>query len=177
VPPADLNLRTFTTPVLVEAADTGPFFHDNSITTIEGAVEFYNSESFNNSPIGRNIKNLDPNGFGIHLEATEVEAVAAFLRVINVLENIRSSVDLENRAKFATSHSQAQELIRLSISELEDAIEVLDGGHLHPEAQKKLRQAAAIDALAQATPSANLRNQLINQALSLKNSARGDIAY
>ncbi|HYP29982.1 MAG TPA: hypothetical protein VE262_24960 [Blastocatellia bacterium] len=177
VPPADLNLRTFNTPVLVEAADTGPFFHDNSITTIEGAVEFYNSESFNNSPIGQNIKNLDPDGLGIHLEATEVEAVAAFLRVINVLENIRSSVDLENRAKSATSLSQAQELIKLSISELEDAIEVLGGGHLHPEAQKKLRQAAAIDALAQATPSANLRNQLINQAISLKNSARGDIAY
>jgi hypothetical protein len=54
---------------------------------------------------------------------------------------------------------------------------VLGGGHLHPEAQKKLRQAAAISAVAQAVPSANLRNQLINQAIALKNSARGDIAY
>ena len=49
-----------------------------SITTIEGAVEFYNSESFNNSPIGQNIRSLDPSGIGIHLETTEVEAVAAF---------------------------------------------------------------------------------------------------
>jgi len=177
VPPADLNLRTFNTPVLVEAADTGPFFHDNSITTIEGAVEFYNSTSFNNSPIGQNIKNLDPSGMGIHLEATEVEAVAAFLRVINVLENVRSSTDLETRAKTATGFSQAQELLKLSLSELEDAIEVLDGGHLHPEAQKKLRQAAAIDAVALVTPSSNLRNQLINQAIALKNSARADIAF
>ena len=63
-PPADLNRRTFNTPVLVEAADTGPFFHDNSITTIEGAVEFYNSDSFNNSPIAQNIKFLDPSGIG-----------------------------------------------------------------------------------------------------------------
>ena len=163
--------------MLVEAADTGPFFHDNSITTIEGAVEFYNSDSFNNSPIGQNIKNLDPSGMGIHLEATEVEAVAAFLRVINVLENIRSTVDLETRAKSANSFSQAQELIKLSLSELDDAIEVLDGGHLHPEAQKKLRQAAAIDAVALVTPSSTLRNQLINQAVALKNSARADIAY
>ena len=177
VPPADLNKRTFNTPVLVEAADTGPFFHDNSITTIEGAVEFYNSDSFNNSPIGQNIKNLDPSGMGIHLEATEVEAVAAFLRVINVLENIRSSIDLETRAKSATSFSQAQELLKLILSELDDAIEVLDGGHLHPEAQKKLRQAAAIDAVALVTPSSTLRNQLINQAVALKNSARADIAY
>jgi cytochrome c peroxidase len=175
-PPADLNLRTFNTPVLVEAADSGPFFHDNSISTIEGAVEFYNSDSFNNSPIGRNIKFLDPNGLGIHLEATEVEAVAAFLRVINVLENIRSSADLEARAKSATSFSQAQELLKLSISELGDAIEVLDGGNLHPEAQKKLRQASAINAVALLAPSSSLRNQLINQAVALINSARSDIA-
>ena len=175
--PADQNKRTFNTPVLVEAADTGPFFHDNSITTIEGAVAFYNSDSFNNSPIGQNIRSLDPNGLGIHLEATEVEAVAAFLRVINVLENVRSSVDLESRAKSATSFSQAQELIKLSISELGDAIEVLEGGHLHPEAQKKLRQAAAIDAVALLTPVSNLRNQLIDQAIALKNSARADMVY
>ena len=29
---------TFNTPPLVEAADTGPFFHNNSVSTIEGAV-------------------------------------------------------------------------------------------------------------------------------------------
>jgi cytochrome c peroxidase len=177
VTPPDLNKRTFNTPVLVEAADTGPFFHDNSITTIEGAVAFYNSDSFNNSPIGRNIKSLDPNGLGIHLEATEVEAVAAFLRVINVLENIRSSVDLETKAKAANGFPQAQELLKLSLSETGDALEVLEGGRLHPEAQKKLRQAAALDAAALVTPNAALRNQLINQAMALKNSARSDIAY
>ena len=175
--PPDLNKRTFNTPVLVEAADTGTFFHDNSISTIEGAVEFYNSDSFNNSPIGRNIKSLDPSGIGIHLETTEVEAVAAFLRVINVLENIRSSVDLENRAKTATSFSQAQELLKLSLSELDDAIEVLDGGRLHPDAKKKLRQAAAIDAVALVTSSSSLRNQLINQAIALKNAARAEMVY
>ena len=94
-----------------------------------------------------------------------------------MLENIRSSIDLETRAKTANGFSQAQELLKLSLSELDDAIEVLDGGHLHPEAQKKLRQAAAIDAVALVTPSSNLRNQLINQAIALKNSARADMAY
>lgn len=177
VPPADLNLRTFNTPVVVEAADTGPFFHDNSITTIEGAIEFYNSNSFNNSPIGQNIKNLDPSGMGIHLEATEVEAVAAFLRVINVLENIRSSVDIENRAKLATSGSQARELLKLSISELQDALDVLSGGGLHPEARKKLVQAAVLDAAALIAPTTSTRNALINQALALKNAARADMVF
>jgi cytochrome c peroxidase len=175
--PSDINKRTFNTPVLVEAADTGPFFHDNSISTIEGAVEFYNSDSFNNSPVGQNIKSFTPEGIGIHLEPTEVEAVAAFLRVINVLENIRSSVDLESRAKAATSFSQAQELLKLSLSELDDAIEVLDGGRLHPEVRKKLRQAAAIDAVALVTPNSSLRNQLINQAIALKNAARAEMVF
>ena len=161
---------SFNTPVVVEAADTGPFFHNNAITTIEGAVDFYNSNAFNQAP-----------GFGaliggIRLEATEVEAVAAFLRVINALENIRSSVDLENRAKNATSFSQAQELIKLSIAELEDAREVLDCGNLHPEAQQKLLAAAAIDALALITSNQSARNALINQAIALKNAAKSDLA-
>ena len=93
---------SFNTPVLVEAADTGPFFHNNSIETIEGAVDFYNSKAFNEAP-----------GFGaliggIRLDATEVVAVAAFLRVINVLENERSARDLLNRAKIATSNAQGK---------------------------------------------------------------------
>jgi cytochrome c peroxidase len=165
-PSGGIGNGSFNTPVLVEAADTPPFFHNNSITTIEGAVDFYNSEAFNNPP-----------GFGsliggIRLEATEVEAVAAFLRVINALENIRSSIDLENRAKVAVSFSQAQELLKLSISELEDAIEVLDCGQLHPDAVRKLREALAIDVVALVTPNQGARNALINQAITRKNQAK-----
>ncbi|HLG13582.1 MAG TPA: hypothetical protein VJH03_03530 [Blastocatellia bacterium] len=157
---------TFNTPVLVEAADTGPFFHNNSIATIEGAVDFYNSAAFNNPP-----------GFGsliggIRLEATEVEAVAAFLRIINALENIRSATDLEQRAKVAVSFSQAQELLKLSIVELEDAIEVLSCGDLHPDAVAKLKESLAIDLIAVLVHDTSARNALINQAIARKNSAR-----
>ena len=67
--------------------------------------------------------------------------------------------------------SVRQELLKLALPELGDANEVLEGGHLHPEAQKKLRQAAAIDAVALVTPISTLRNQLINQSIALKNSA------
>lgn len=162
--------RTFNTPVLVEAADTGPFFHNNAIDTIEGAVAFYNGDSFNNTALAQGIG-------GINLDATEIVSLAAFLRAINTLENIRSSIDLETRAKNAVSFSQAQELIKLSLAELEDAIEVLDGGNLHPEAQKKLVAAAGIDALALVTPTQGLRNALLNQALALKASARSDVAF
>lgn len=165
-PTGGIGNGSFNTPVVVEAADTGPFFHNNSITTIEGAVDFYNSEAFNQAP-----------GFGaviggIRLEATEVEAVAAFLRVINALENIRSSIEIENRAKNAVNFSQAQELLRLSITELQDAIDVLDCGNLHPDAVRRLREAATLDAVALVTQAPGARNNLINQAINRKNQAK-----
>lgn len=157
---------SFNTPVLVEAADTPPFFHNNSIMTIEGAVDFYNSEAFNNAP-----------GFGsliggIRLEATEVEAVAAFLRVINALENIRSSVELEQRATTTGNFNTAQELLKLSIADLQDAIEVLSCASLHPDAQMRLKEALAIDVVALVTSNDGARNLLINQAIAKKNQAK-----
>jgi hypothetical protein len=174
-PTGGLGNGTFNTPVVVEAADTPPFFHNNAITTIEGAVDFYNSDAFNRAP-----------GFGgvltgdaglINLAATEVESVAAFLRVINALENIRSSLDLENRAKNATSFSQAQELLKLSIAELDDAIDVLKCGGLHLDARQKLLEAAVLDGLALLTPNESLRDALISQAIQLKAQARNLIRF
>ncbi|MEW6208975.1 MAG: hypothetical protein AB1631_11455 [Acidobacteriota bacterium] len=164
---------SFNTPVLVEAADTPPFFHNNTITTIEGAVDFYNSDAFNKAPGFGGI--ITGNAGLIKLAATEVEAVGAFLRVVNGLENIRSSIDLETRAKSAVSFSQAQELLRLSIAELADALEVLQCGRLHHDARVKLAQAAAIDAIALVTSNRTLRNALIDQAIHLKRAARADM--
>jgi cytochrome c peroxidase len=164
-----LNQRTFNTPVLVEAADTGPFFHNNSVETIEGAVAFYTGDAFNNSPAGQLAS-------GIELDATEIVSLAAFLRVINSLENIRSSVDLVNRAKTATNLAQAQELIKLSISELEDAIQVLDGGGLHPVTQSRLRTALTIQVGSLLLSSQTARNVLLNQSLSQQAAARTDMS-
>lgn len=65
----------FNVPPLVEAADSGPFFHNNAIETIEGAVGFYDGESFNNSPAGRALARLDPEGKGIELDGTQVVAI------------------------------------------------------------------------------------------------------
>jgi hypothetical protein len=103
--------------------------------------------------------------------------VAAFLRVLNTLENLRSTLDLEQRAKAASSTAQARELLKLALSELQDALDVLRGGKLHPEAQRKLEQAAALDAAALIAPNANARNALIDQAVALQNAARSDLAY
>ncbi|HEU4508257.1 MAG TPA: hypothetical protein VFR78_08475 [Pyrinomonadaceae bacterium] len=171
-PPAGvfgLGDGTFNTPVLVEAADTGPFFHSNVVNTIEEAVNFYNSSQFNNAPgFGAQIG-------GIRLEATEVSAVGAFLRVINALENIRSALEIEGRARNARFLNDSVDLLRLSISELQDAVDVLHGGGLHPEAQQKLRRAIELDQQALTTSSRSARQALIDEAIALKTSARSDL--
>ena len=160
---------TFNTPVLVEAGDTAPFFHSNVINTIEEAVNFYNSTQFNTDPgFGAQIG-------GINLEATEVSAVGAFLRVINALENIRSAIEIETRARNARFLNDSVDLLKLSISELQDAVDVLHGGGLHPEAQQKLRRAIELDQQALTTNSRSSRQALIDQAIALKIGARTDL--
>ncbi len=121
----------FNTPPLVEAADTGPFFHNNSVETIEGAVAFYNGDAFNNSPAGQLIAGAT--GSGINLDATQVVAVAAFLRVVNALENIREAIALLDASPPASSERRTTLLARAR-AEADDAIFVLRGGGLHPEA-------------------------------------------
>ena len=161
---------TFNTPVLVEAADTAPFFHSNVVNTIEEAVNFYNSDQFNNPPGFGGVANVQ-----INLQATEVAAVAAFLRVINALENIRSSIEIETRARNAKFLNDSVDLIKLSISELQDAVDVLHGGGLHPEAQQKLRRAIELDQQAMTTNSRSARQALLDQAIALKVGARSDL--
>jgi len=132
---------TFNTPSLIEAADTGPFFHNNSVKTIEGAVGFYDGESFNNSPAGQLIANAT--GSGIELDGTQIEAIAAFLRVINTLENIRESIDLLRASihEIALPQEDPHKLLERSIQETDDAIQVLSGGGLHPRAVVFLKEA------------------------------------
>ena len=161
---------TFNTPVLVEAADTPPFFHSNVVNTIEEAVNFYNSDQFNNPPGFGGVANIQ-----INLQATEVAAVAAFLRVINALENIRSAIEIETRARNALKLIDSVDLLKLSISELQDAVDVLHGGGLHPEAQQKLRRAIELDQQALTTNSRSARQALIDQAIALKIGARTDL--
>ena len=132
---------TFNTPPLVEAADTGPFFHNNAIATIEGAVAFYNGAAFNNSPAGRALASADPRGVGIRLDATQVVAVAAFLRVINVLENIRESIMLLEASLTVSSSGERRRLLERAFHETDDSARVLEGGGLHPEAVAHLRDA------------------------------------
>ena len=141
--PADDGLgfpgdRTFNTPGLVESADTGPFFHNNSVETIEGAVAFYTGDAFTNSPAGKLL--VGATGSAINLDGTQIVAVAAFLRVINALENIRQSmVLLQARVDSVLVPTEDfTALLSRAQDEINDAIIVLEGGGLHPDAAARL---------------------------------------
>jgi mono/diheme cytochrome c family protein len=156
---------TFNTPPVVEAADTGPFFHNNSVETIEGAVAFYDGEAFNNSPSGQFLAGIDPDGVGIKLDATQIVAVAAFLRDLNALENIRTGIELLSRGN--------PESLRRAVFETEDAIEVLRGAGLHPRAVTLLSEAKRL--ARKASGSYFFKRRFVKRAIAVLKKARTEI--
>jgi mono/diheme cytochrome c family protein len=152
---------TFSTPPLVEAADTGPFFHNNSVSTIEAAVGFYDGEAFNNSPAGQLVRQAT--GSGIELDATQIQAIATFLRVINALENIRQAEAYLAQAHGA-GHARQRDWLRLAREETQDAMDVLSGASLHGDAVAELNAAKGLS---------GDRGANINEALAALQRARG----
>ncbi len=130
----------FNTPPLVEAADTAPYFHNNAVPTLEGAIDFYNAAAFNDSPAGRALASLDPNGVGIRLDAGQVRDVAAFLRVLNALENLRQSDELLHASIGRPWLEQMQTSANLgrAAKETGDAVRVLSEAGLHAGAVTQL---------------------------------------
>ena len=166
---------TFNTPPIVEAADSGPFFHNNAIETIEGAVAFYNGRAFNDSPAGRFLASTDPQGVGIRLDATQVIAVAAFLRVLNALENIRESLTLLEDAgrKGVFERRLARELLERASVQTNDGIRVLSDVGLHPLAVVQLALAQA--QIEKSRRSAFRRSELIRNAMEAHRKARTEL--
>lgn len=164
--------RTFNTPSLVEAADTGPFFHNNAIETIEGAVAFYNSTAFDQSPSGRVLAGIDPRGVSIRLDTTQVVSVAAFLRVINAIENIRQSIELleTSSQRGFSQRRQARAELALAIAETDDSIGVLAGAGLHPDAVAALREAKRL--AENAASSTFSRRSLTRESIAQQKKAR-----
>jgi cytochrome c peroxidase len=132
---------SFNVPPLIEAADTGPFFHNNAATTLEDAISFYSSDAFNNSPAARD---TGP----IHLTAEDNKKMAAFLRVLNALENIREALDYQFSAQNASSVAAARGQLLLAALQNEDAIKVLHASNLHADAAARLRIASTLLRLA-----------------------------
>jgi hypothetical protein len=144
---------TFNAPPLIEAADTGPFFHTMTTitgasahnvpvaTSIEEAVAFYDSQGFANSASGQ--------AAPINMTAQEIDNIARFLRVLNATFNIAQAVKRLDTASAVTSRfgdqagmTNAQfQLMRLAALDLQDAVNDLGAVSLFPTQVASLNQA------------------------------------
>lgn len=116
---------------LVESADTGPYFHNHAVATLEEAVAFYGSDAYKSpDSIGDKIAGPVPIDLKPDANDPEVRAIATFLRVLNAIENIRSSISAVERARRAPSAADAVELALLAREDVKDAQEVLSKGSL-----------------------------------------------
>lgn len=132
-------------------------------------MAFYNSDAFNNSPAGQLL--IRATGSGIDLEVTQVVAVAAFLRAINALENIRQCLELLDQSTWKEApKAMRRDLLTQAVHEADDAVMVLVGAGLHPDAVIHLR--AARDLTKQALRKHFQRGNLIQQAISEHRMAR-----
>ncbi|HYN21282.1 MAG TPA: hypothetical protein VE078_10010 [Thermoanaerobaculia bacterium] len=158
----------FNTQAGVESVDTPPFFHNNAVFTIEEAVGYYNSQAFKKSQSGIALPNLA-------METTEVENIAAFLRVMSALENIRESLEQDQGVLQERDRDTAKRLAHLASFDTEDAVQVLQERHLHTPAVRKLQEALAKERAAALSNAANgkpVRDALISSAMKLKREAR-----
>jgi cytochrome c peroxidase len=157
------------TPSLIEAADTGPFFHNNIVNTIEEAVEFYTTDVFNESPAG--------GGNAFVLNETEINQIAAMLRVLNALHNMQNGNRLDRIAQRQASVRPRIALlaVQIAISETRDAIQVLRSApvEIYPgrDILNLLRRAHNLEqrAVDERNPS------LLDTAVQLKNQARNQM--
>ena len=143
------------TPPLVESADTGPFFHNNSAKTLEDAVRFYTTRTFDSE---------DP----FQLNNRQINQVAAFLRALNALDNAQNVGLLAKNAQ-RQREEQARETIAVMIADTEDAIEVLTKGplDLYPEAVAVLDEALALAEAARDADQTAARNSSLRQVQAL----------
>ena len=158
----------FNTTTVIEAADTAPYFHNNSVSTLEEAVAAYNGDGFNNSPGALTSKLADRR---VKIGSTQVVALALFLRSINAIENGRSGIQLDLQAQGLTG-ANSQEVLKLAMHETKDAIRVLQEGVLspYPSAINKFMEALKLETTAYAVPGAQ-RGQFIQSAINRKREA------
>jgi len=126
---------TFNVPPLAEAADTAPLFHNNAAATIEDAVAFYFSPTFQASPSSQFIFN--------QLSSDEQGDIAAFLRVVNSFSNIAQVQKRVQYVKTVRSPGNT-DLLTIALADARDARTVLAAQNLNASVQKQLGSAEAL---------------------------------
>jgi hypothetical protein len=177
-----LGNGTFSPPPLIEAADTGPFFHNNAFgSEIEDAVFFYLGP-FSVSPAAA----LLTARFGTPLNFSTADgfAIGRFLRALNVAFNLdiakqraRGALTLVGRFQDTRVDIQIK-LLQLARAELDDALVVLTSNKttqpFYPVAVDRIGLAKAEIDAAIASP-ASSRGGHISNAVSRIENARDQI--
>jgi len=177
-----LGNGTFSVPPLIEAADTGPFFHNNSAgPQIEDAVNFYGGFFFGISPA---VQALDQR-FGAPLEvlnADQAIKIARFLRVLNAAFNTSLTIQRLEAVQTLIRQFQngfvpiQQKLVELAIAEIDDALAVLQGAPvttIQTDVQTELTAAKAQALLALSATTHTDRNTRVLNALTRMRTGRG----
>jgi hypothetical protein len=162
----------FNSQPLIEAADTGPYFHANSAETIEDVIRFYMTDEFRNSPSGLLVTQNAGGEIPFQLTDMDVADLARFLRVINVAFNCQLALArLEGAFQIAEAFGNRYvsiqrgllELARLEIEDAQQQLEEVDA--LHPDVQERLHAAQRSIARAQRTLYKNERAEKARAAL------------
>ncbi len=177
---------TFNAPPLIEAADTGPFFHTDTTvsgasahntptaTSIEEAVAFYDSPAFNISPAAATGT--------IDLTMAQINDVGRFLRAVNAAFNAQLALKRLNAARAIVDHfgnqylATQRRLLRLANVEVQDAIEVLGGApQLNTQSRLALVQARQLIHEAANVSSSSQRLEKIAKGRARVSSASGKL--
>ncbi len=174
-PTAFVSPDQFNIPVLIEAADTGPFFHNNVfLSGIEGAISFYVSPQFQASPIGAALR--------INLTQGQINDLGAFLRGLNAAENVRQ---IRKRVTFVRDNRSSGNdvILQVAIADCQDALDDLQQRKqgdtsttvtMNPTAVHDLQTAKLTLQNALANPDAN-RPAFMSNALTWLDLAKQDL--
>ena len=180
--------NTFSTPPVIESADTLPGFHTNTFgpfpgaADIENVVSFYATNFFLESP---GAQQLDARFGGPSNVAPDIDNIGRFIRALNTALNmdmakqrLRASQTIGNR--FTNQHVAIQKgLINLALAEIDDALEVLTAARLiqplYPVAVDRLNLAKTELAAALAATTWTGRRGPLSNAISRVENARDQI--
>jgi hypothetical protein len=179
-----IPFEEFNTPPLVESADTAPFFHNHTVKDLESAIAFYGTPAFQTGKfsIGNPANGATPVSISPDPNDPEVQAIGGFLRILNALENIRSSINVAERGRAMTGDEDARDLAALALAETKDALEVLSAGaparSIEPgilSARANLIAARILLDLARYVPRSAIDN-VFGQAAGALRAARSNLA-
>jgi hypothetical protein len=177
---------SFSTPPIIEAADTGPFFHnhafgpDEPARNIEATISFYGLPFFAESPAGQELEEFF--GAPLTLANEDITSIGRFLRVLNAAFNLaiaeqRLKASRTLNISFWAYRDDIQKgLIDLSAEEVRDALDVLRtadiNNQLHAAEQTTLSNVLVLLTAARNATDPALRRDRTSSALTLVQSAK-----